>query len=133
MGELKQGILVLIGCGAMQVTAAQKIDSIFFHLYTDSLKKGTFNYINIDGKLSNGHWLPLTEKEIFFSASAGSFDRNSLFVDSSFTGAYISVIARLKTDTSVLQRVQIPIKKLPDTERLKTSDEILQPRRRKNN
>ena len=126
-------IAVLIGCCAMQVVTAQKIDSIFFHLYTDSLKKGTFNYISVDGKLSNGHWLPLTEKEITFAASAGTFDRNSLFVDSSFTGTLIYVSARLKADTTVLQQIQIPIKKLPDTERLKTSDEVLQPRRRKNN
>ena len=28
---------------------AQKVDSIYFHLYTDSLKKGTYNYINVDG------------------------------------------------------------------------------------
>ena len=39
---------------------SQKIDSISFHLYTDSLKKGQHNYINVDGKLSNGQWQPLT-------------------------------------------------------------------------
>jgi len=33
---------------------AQKVENIYVNLYTDSLKKGTFNYINIDGKLSNG-------------------------------------------------------------------------------
>jgi hypothetical protein len=37
------------------LTKAQKVDSIFFHPYTDSLKKGTYNYINVDGKLSDGH------------------------------------------------------------------------------
>ena len=37
----------------------QKVDSIYFHLYTDSLKKGFFNYINVDGKMSDGNWQPL--------------------------------------------------------------------------
>ena len=33
---------------------AQKVDSIYFHLYTDSLKKGVYNYINVDARLQNG-------------------------------------------------------------------------------
>jgi hypothetical protein len=28
---------------------AQKVESIYVNLYTDSLKKGTYNYINIEG------------------------------------------------------------------------------------
>jgi len=52
---------------------AQKIDSIYVHLYTDSLKKGTYNYINIDGKLSNGRYLPLDTTDLVFSASDGKF------------------------------------------------------------
>ncbi|MBL0056604.1 MAG: hypothetical protein IPP31_10530 [Chitinophagaceae bacterium] len=38
----------------------QKVENIYVNLYTDSLKKGTFNYINIDGKLSNGRFIPWT-------------------------------------------------------------------------
>ena len=57
---------------------AQKIDSIYFHPYTDSLKKGTYNYINVDGKLSDGRWLPMTPKEVDFTSSAGKFSGNSL-------------------------------------------------------
>ena len=39
---------------------AQKVQEIYLHLYTDSLKKGTYNYINIDGKMTDGSWMPLT-------------------------------------------------------------------------
>ena len=64
---------------------SQKIDSIIFHLYTDSLKKGQHNYINVDGKLSNGHWEPLTSKEIDFSSSAGKFENNDLVLAGNLT------------------------------------------------
>ena len=45
--------------GIFSAAGAQKVDSIYFHLYTDSLKKGQHNYINVDGKLSNGSWMPV--------------------------------------------------------------------------
>ena len=104
---------------------SQKIDSIYFNLYTDSLKKGTYNYINVDGKLSNGHWLPLTSKEINFSASAGNFDGNSLFVDNNFAEEKITVKAVLKANPSIAKEAIIYIKKLPDTEILKTNEEVM--------
>lgn len=114
---------------------AQKVDSIFFNLYTDSLKKGVHNYINVDGKLSNGRWMPLTTKELNFSASAGSFDGNSLVIDTSFSGEKVVVTAVLKANPSIKKETVIYIKKLANTEVLKTSDELLnemkQPHKRK--
>lgn len=113
--------------------AQQQVDSIYFNLYTDSLKKGTHNYINIDGKLKNGQWRPLTAKEITFSASAGRFEGNDLVVDSGFKGDKILVKAVLKENPSVWKEVSIYIKKLETVERLKTVEEILnQPAPRRN-
>lgn len=106
---------------------AQKVDSIYFNLYTDSLKKGTYNYINVDGKLNNGHWLPLTAKEISFSASAGSFEGNSLLIDRDATFEKVTVKAVLKANPAIYKETTIYIKKLPDSERLKTSDEVMRP------
>jgi hypothetical protein len=114
---------------------AQKVDSIFFNLYTDSLKKGVHNYINVDGKLSNGRWMPLTTKELNFSASTGRFDGNSLIIDTSFSGEKVVVTAVLKSNPVIKKEVIIYIKKLPNNEALKTSDELLnemkQPRKQK--
>ncbi|MEJ7740858.1 MAG: hypothetical protein WKF97_25855 [Chitinophagaceae bacterium] len=104
---------------------AQKIDSIFFNLYTDSLKKGTHNYINVDGKYSDGRWLPLTSKQIAFTSTAGKFDNNSLFVDPDFREEKITVTAVLKSDTSVSRSVTIYIKKKSDNEKLKTAEEVM--------
>ena len=118
-------LLIAFLLAAAFITKAQKVDSICFHLYTDSLKKGTYNYINVDGKLSNGHWLPLTSKEINFSASAGNFDGNSLFVDNNFAEEKITVKAVLKANPSIAKEAIIYIKKLPDTEILKTNEEVM--------
>jgi hypothetical protein len=64
---------------------AQKIDSIYFHLYTDSLKKGTHNYINVDAKLADGKWRPLTAKELTFTSSYGTFEGNELILPAECT------------------------------------------------
>ena len=108
------------------VTKAQKIDSIYFHLYTDSLKKGTFNYINVDGKLSDGRWLPLTAKEVVFTASGGSFDGNSLFIDTTFKQPFVVIKVALKNNPSVAKEVTIYIKTTIIDEKLKTTEELLE-------
>jgi hypothetical protein len=101
-----------------------------------SLKKGVHNYINVDGKLSNGHWLPLTNKEIDFTSSVGKFVGNSLVIDTAFKGEKVTVKAVLKNNTSIWKEATIYMKKVESTERLKTVDEILNtpsPRRNRKN
>ncbi len=104
---------------------AQKLDSLFFNLYTDSLKKGVHNYINVDGKLSNGQWLPLTEKQLMFTATAGVFEGNSLLIDTSYKGEKITVKAILRSNPEISKEITIYIKKNSSTERLKTIEELL--------
>jgi hypothetical protein len=110
---------------AALVLRAQKIDSIFFHLYTDSLKKGTYNYINVDGKLSDGSWKPLTAKEIQFTSSACEFSGNELVVPPDFKGEKITIKAVLKSNPSIGKETTIWIKKKPDPLFLPTKDEIM--------
>ena len=122
---IKQLLLLLLIISGSVAGRAQQVDSIFFHLYTDSLKKGTYNYINVDGKLSNGRWLPLTNKEIAFSASAGKFDGNSLVIDTAFKGEAVTVKAVLKNNSTIWKETTIYIKKVEAVEKLRTVDEIL--------
>lgn len=124
---MKAFLLVIFLLATTILAKAQKVDSIYFNLYTDSLKKGTHNYINVDGKLSNGHWLPLTAREITFSTSAGSFDGNSLFIDKDATIEKVIVKAVLKANPAIYRETTIYIKKLADNERLKTADEVMRP------
>ena len=112
---------------------SQQIDSIFFHLYTDSLKKGQHNYINVDGRLSNGQWQPLTSKEISFSSSEGSFEGNELILPDNFKPEKVKVKVILKSNPEIWKEITIWVKKLPDSERLPTKDEILQGSSKKRN
>ena len=106
------------------LTRAQKVESIYVNLYTDSLKKGTFNYINIDGKLSNGKYLPLDSTHLIFWASAGKFNGNSLWIDQDIAIDKVDVKVRLRSDPSLVKEFTIYIKKKPDPA-LKTLDEIM--------
>lgn len=122
---VKQLLLLLIIITGSVAGRAQQVDSIYFNLYTDSLKKGVHNYINVDGKLSNGRWLPLTNKEIDFTASVGKFVGNSLVIDTAFKGEKVTVKAVLKNNTAIWKEVTIYMKKVESTERLRTVDEIM--------
>jgi len=104
--------------------SAQKVDSIYFHLYTDSLKKGQHNYINVDGKLSNGRWQPLTSKEIQFSCPNATFSGNELIIPDDFSAEKVTVKAVLKSNPSIFIEKTIWIKKIPDGP-LPTKEEIL--------
>jgi hypothetical protein len=127
---MKQCLLLVTFLISLTLVKAQKVDSkvdsIYFNLYTDSLKKGTYNYINVDGKLSDGRWLPLTAKEISFTASSGKFDGNSLFIDSTFKGQKVSIKASLKANPSISREVVIYIKTTDPVEKLKTTEELME-------
>lgn len=122
---MKKGLLLLFIVLSALIVKAQKIDSLYFNLYTDSLKKGTWNYINIDGKLSNGTYLPLTDKQLNFQASTGTFERNNLWVEKDFKRDSVVVTITLKENPSVTKSITIYIKKKENEERLKTNEEIL--------
>ena len=109
---------------------AQKVDSIYFNLYTDSLKKGTHNYINVDGRLRDGKWLPLTAKEIEFSSSACRFSGNELIIPPDFKEEKITVKAVLKNNPSLWLERTIWIKKKEDPQ-LPTEEEVIREMRKK--
>ena len=122
--SLKQFLffLLLITC---TFAKAQKMESIHVDLYTDSLKKGTYNYINIDGKLSTGKFIPLDSTYIIFTSSGGRFSGNSLWLDPGFTKEKVSIKAVLKSNPSVYKEFTMYVKKKPDDEKLKTIDELM--------
>lgn len=121
---MKKSLLILLVVITVVPVSAQKVDSIYFHLYTDSLKKGQHNYINVDGKLSNGRWQPLTSKEIQFSCANASFSGNELIIPDDFNEEKVTVKAVLKSNPSVFIEKTIWIKKVPDGP-LPTKEEIL--------
>lgn len=132
---MKKILLVLLINVVISPLFAQKVDSIYFHLYTDSLKKGQHNYINVDGKLSNGRWMPLTSKEVEFSCSAAKFQGNELIIPEDFKAEKVIVKAVLKNNPDVWKEITIWIKQQPDGA-LPTHDDIMrdlkQQRKQKN-
>jgi hypothetical protein len=122
--------LMVLGAG---MAKAQKVDSIYFHLYTDSLKKGQHNYINVDGKLADGKWMPLSSRELDFTASHGEFSGNELIIPFDFKPEKVKIKAVLKANPSIWKEITVWIKKLPDP-KLPTRDDIMNqpPRKRKN-
>lgn len=124
---MKKLIFLLLVLASANFVSAQKIDSIYFHLYTDSLKKGFFNYINVDGKNSDGNWIPLSSKEVNFSVNRDSalrFENNDLFIDSAYTRETVTVKATLKDNPKVWREVTIYIRKRGFDEPLKSNQEI---------
>ena len=93
--------VLLILCAS--VAKAQKIEKIFVNLYTDSLKKGTYNYINVDGLLPNNSYTPLDTTELIFWASDGKFYGNMLLVDKDFKKEKVSIKVTLRKNNSITQ------------------------------
>ena len=121
--QLKKVLLLLfILCSLF--TRAQKVESIYVNLYTDSLKKGTFNYINIDGRLSNGNYLPLDSTHLIFWASAGKFSGNNLWIDRDIATDKVQIKVSLRNNSAIVKEFTIYIKQTPDPA-LKTLDEIM--------
>ena len=96
------------------VVKAQTVDSIYFHLYTDSLQKGQHDYINVDGKLNNGRWQPMTSKEVEFTCPTARFEGNELIIPVDFTGEKVTIKAMLRSNPSIIIERTIWIKTVPD-------------------
>ena len=121
---MKKYLLLIILAISFTGLKAQKIDSIYFHLYTDSLKKGQHNYINVDGKLSNGRWMPMTAKDVQFSCNEASFQGNELIIPANFSLEKVTVRVSLKSNPFVVIEKTIWIKIKPDGE-LPTKEQIM--------
>lgn len=120
-------LVSVLGKGAF----AQKVDSIYFHLYTDSLKKGTHNYINVDAKLSNGRWQPLTAKDLTLTTDYGHFSGNDLVLPENPTVKKVTVKAVLKSNAGLSLERTIWIKTIPNPDVLPNTDEVIKPRKKR--
>jgi hypothetical protein len=93
---------------------AQKINAIYVNLYTDSLKKGTHNYINIDGQLANGKYIPLDSTKILFTCTEAKFSGNSIVIPANVDYEKVKIKASLKSDSSIYKEFEVYIKKMED-------------------
>lgn len=126
---MRAGFSILLLILALSAKA-QRLDSIYFNLYTDSLKKGTYNYINVEGKYDNGRYLPLTSQDLKFTASSGYFEGNSLFIDAHFKEEKVTVSVESLTNRGLNKSIVIYIKKYESSEPLPTMEEVLPARKK---
>jgi len=117
--------ILLILVLSMVRARSQQVDTLYFNLYTDSLKKGTYNYINVEGRLSNGKIIPLDSSQVVFTSSNGQFLGNSLWLDPNTKSDKIEVVARLRGDPHKRITILIYVKRLEYSGRVKTMDEVL--------
>ena len=109
--KLRNSLFAILLFSAAQLKA-QKVDSIYFNLYTDSLKKGSWNYINVEAKLFNGKYMPLNNQQISISTTGGKLEGNSIWLDWDFKAEFISVEVKLKENPTVSKRIDIWVKKI---------------------
>ena len=114
-------LLLVIGF----IAKSQTVDSIYVNLYTDSLKKGTYNYINVDGRLTNGKYLPLDSTQIIFKSSHGKFSGNSLWLEPDCMIKSINILVCLRNKPMQEHKFTMYVKTKPDDEQLKTAEEIM--------
>lgn len=105
---------------------AQKVDSIYFNLYTDSLKKGVHNYINVDGLLTTGNFIPLMSDELVFSSSCGKWYGNSILLDTSVKADRVTITAALKNRPQINKSIVIFIKKVNTEVELRSEKEVIE-------
>lgn len=122
---MKKGLILLFVLLGKANAQAQSIDSIRFHLYTDSLKRGSYNYINVEGRFARGQWLPLDTSMIDLKSSHGTLFGNSIWIPWESRERKVGVHCRLRSDTSRMIDTVIYIKTTDDTTLLKTKEEVL--------
>ena len=121
---MKKYLLFVFAVVSFSFAKAQKVESIYANLYTDSLKKGTWNYINIDGQLSNGKYIPLDSTNLIFWASAGKFSGNNLWIDRDFAAEKVDIKVTMRNNPALVKEFTIYVKQAPDPA-LKSMDEIM--------
>lgn len=107
------------------VGKSQTIDSIYVNLYTDSLKKGTYNYINVDGLMSNGNYLPLDSTHLIFKSSCGKFYGNSLWIDPAMHTGKVDIEVTMRSKPTLQRKFTMYIKTVDTNPPLKTEKELL--------
>ncbi len=64
--------------------------------------------------MSDGSWKPLTEHELGFTASYGTFERNSLVLPQKPSVTSVTITAALKNNKQLCEKITIWIKQKPD-------------------
>ncbi|MBX2930438.1 MAG: hypothetical protein KF781_00670 [Chitinophagaceae bacterium] len=123
---MRKVILFIVIVCFYNAVSAQAIQAIFFNLYTDSLKKEVHNYINVEGKLTNGQYIPLDSTTIQFSSNYGKWIGNNLIIDTNYKKDSVVITAVLKQKKNIFTSITVYLKKNNTPPILKSEKEILE-------
>lgn len=103
------------------------VESLRFHLFTDSLKRDNPFDLNVVGRFSSGKLLPLDTSMVSFTGTGGGrISAGRLTVAGSDTlTRFIHVTARLRSSPEISDSVTIPVKIIPDTAQLPSEEQLL--------
>lgn len=89
------------------------LDSIRFHHYADSLKRGFRYYLNVEGIYSSGKIFPLDTSTVSFEVSEGKLYGQDLLINNNETAIQsVNATAIYKNDERLKALTTIPVKKL---------------------
>ena len=106
--------LFLIICFAAFNASAQKVDSMFFNLYTDSIKTILNYYVNVEGEYSNGRFLPMDTGVIRIIADHGAMSGNEWIAPKEIDFEKVTFHAIAKEDPRINDRVTVWLKRAKD-------------------
>lgn len=103
------------------------VEQIRFNLYTDSLKRSTPFYLNVEGRFSSGRIYPLDTGMVAFEKEGGGLLEGNVIAltpgDSDV--CILKVYTWLKADPAMRDSAVVPVKKLPDPSSLPTEQQLL--------
>lgn len=92
-----------------------RLDSIRFHHYADSLKRGFRYYLNVEGIYSSGKIYPLDTNTVSLEVTEGKLLGQDLLINNNdFTTQSINATAVYKFDERLKALSTIPVKKLDE-------------------
>lgn len=110
------------------------VEQLRFNLYTDSLKRDNPFYLNVEGRFSSGRVYPLDTGMVDYrKTGGGTLAGNVLTVTQQDSNVHaVKVYAWLKTDPSLKDCVNVPVKILPDPSTLPTEQQLFDKWKKKN-
>lgn len=123
---------LLLCCLWATVVTGQQVERLYFRLYTDSLKRGSWNYINVEGRLSNGKVVPLSAPALVLTSSAGRVEGNSIWLAWDHAPDSLKVVAFLRQQPGLRDSMVLHLQKVDFQLGAPTQDSLLQELNRRN-
>ncbi|UYQ93741.1 hypothetical protein MKQ68_01320 [Chitinophaga horti] len=110
------------------------LTDIRFRQYTDSLKRGEYFYVNVEGVYSSGRIFPLDTGRVHLSVQGAELHGQDVLLDrydSTTKIIHVEAVYRLNSDLKI--KAAIPVKQGPEdlSGLIKNEKDVLQPSRKK--